>query len=115
MPKDKALLDDILDSMRLAVAYLGGRTFEEFAADQFVIDAVVRRLEIIGEATKGLSDSQRGQHPDVPWREMAGMRDRLIHAYNRIELRLVHHAVTQVIPPLIPRLEAILASLPDPE
>lgn len=74
-----------------------------------------RRLEIIGEATKRLSQALRDQHPQVPWRAMAGMRDRLSHGYDDVELDLVFDAVTRVIPPLIPVLEALIAGLPDPE
>jgi uncharacterized protein with HEPN domain len=114
MPKDKAAVHDILESMRMVVGYLQGRAFEDFSRDQACIDAVVRRLEIIGEAVKRLFAELRGLHPQIPWQKMAGMRDRLIHGYDDIDLDDVFNAVTQIIPPLIPQLEAINSSLPDP-
>jgi len=115
MNKDKAYLIDIAESMRLAVRHMGDATFEAFVADVQMMDAVHRRLEIIGEATKRLTASIRNQHAEVPWQEMAGMRDRLIHGYDRVQLDVVYDAVTKVIPPLIPLIESILASLPDPD
>jgi uncharacterized protein with HEPN domain len=69
----------------------------------------------MGEATKRLSTSLRDAHPEIPWRKMAGMRDLLIHVYDEIELDQVYDAVTQVIPPLIPKIEALIQTLPDPE
>ena len=115
MHKDKASLADVLDSMRLAVAYVGSMTVQEFEQSVEKIDSVSRRLEIIGEATKRLSMSFRDAHPDVQWRTMAGMRDRLIHGYDAIRVDQIYDAVTKVIPPLIPKIEAILQTLPDPE
>jgi uncharacterized protein with HEPN domain len=115
MQKDKASLADVVDSMRLAAAYLGQMTVQEFEGSVEKIDAVSRRLEIIGEATKRLSMSLRGAHLEVPWQTMAGMRDKLIHGYDVIRVDRIYDAVTKVIPPLIPTLEAILNTLPDPD
>jgi len=84
-------------------------------ADAMAVDAVQRRLEIMGEAAKRLSAPLREAHPHIPWRKMAGMRDLLIHAYDDIELDVVFDAVTGVIPPLIPRIEVIFNTLPDPQ
>lgn len=115
MNKDKAYLIDIADSMRLAVRYMGDATFETFVADVQARDAVHRRLEIIGEATKRLTTSFRDHHPQVPWLKMAGMRDRLIHGYDRVELGLVYDTVANIIPPLIPLVQSMIDSMPDPE
>ncbi len=115
MHKDKASITDILDSMRLAVTYLGAMTLEDFEHSIEKVDSVCRRLEIIGEATKRLSGELRDQHPTIPWRTMAGMRDRLIHGYEVVRIDRIYEAVTVVIPPLIPMLAAIAQSLPDPD
>lgn len=115
MNKDKAYLVDIAESMRLAVRYLGDTSFEAFIVDDQVLDAVHRRLEIIGEATKRMTPSIRDQQPQVPWQKMAGMRDRLIHGYDRIELDLVYDTVKNIMPPLIPLVQAMIDALPDPE
>jgi uncharacterized protein with HEPN domain len=115
MQKDKASLADVVDSMRLAVAYMGQMMVQEFEGSVEKVDSVCRRLEIIGEATKRLSMSLREAHPEVPWQLMAGMRDRLIHGYDVIRSDRIYDAVTKVIPPLIPTLESILNALPDPK
>jgi uncharacterized protein with HEPN domain len=115
MNKDKAYLIDISESMRVVVSHMGDATFESFIADVQKTDAVNRRLEIIGEATKRLTPALRDGHADIPWQKMAGMRDRLIHGYDKLDLDKVYDAVTQVIPPLIPKIETIIQTLPDPE
>ena len=115
MKTDKTCLHDIIAAMRSAVTFAGDRTLEQFRVDDLVSAAVERRIEIMGEATKRLSMSLRDSHPEIPWRQMAGMRDLLIHAYDDIEVAVVYDAVTQVIPPLIPKIEAIIQTLPDPE
>ena len=115
MNKNKAYLIDISQSMRVVVSHMGDATFEAFIVDIAKMDAVNRRLEIIGEATKRLTPSFRDQHVDIPWQKMAGMRDRLIHGYDKLELDKVYDVVTMVIPPLIPKIEAIIQTLPDPE
>src|SRR5690242_6353773 len=83
MSKDKAWLIDIAESMRIVLSHLGDASLDAFAADREKTDAVHRRLEIIGEAAKRLSTSLRDAHPDIPWAKMAGMRDILIHGYDR--------------------------------
>ncbi len=115
MKPDKACLQDILSAMRSAVIFVGDRTLEQFRADDLVSAATERRIEILGEATKRLSMSVRDAHPEIPWKKMAGMRDLLIHAYDDIELDVVYDTVAKVIPPLIPQIDAILQTLPDPE
>jgi uncharacterized protein with HEPN domain len=115
MVKDKAYLIDIGKSMRIVVSHMGNATYETFIGDVAKLDAVNRRLEIIGEATKRLTPAFRDEHTDIPWQKMAGMRDRLIHGYDKLELDKVYDTVTKVIPPLIPKIEAIIQTLPDPE
>ena len=72
--------------------------------------AIVRCVEVIGEATTRLGPQFEGQHPDVPWRLIAGMRNRLIHGYDGIDLDLLWETVTEDIPKLLPTVEAILRS-----
>ena len=82
-------IEDILDAMDKAEILLEGVTYEQFAADFRINFAVVRALEIIGEATKRLPMTLRDHYPDVPWREMAGMRDRMIHSYHAVNMQIV--------------------------
>ncbi|OGO33619.1 MAG: hypothetical protein A2W35_14310 [Chloroflexi bacterium RBG_16_57_11] len=104
-------IEDILDAMNKAEILLEGVTFEQFEADFRTNFAVVRALEIVGEATKRLPDSLRQQYPDIPWRGMAGMRDRIIHAYDTVDLEIVWDVVKKDIPEIKPRIQKILSDL----
>src|SRR4030067_980315 len=100
-------IEDILDAMNKAEILLEGVTFEQFEADFRTNFAVVRALEIVGEAKKRLPDSLRQQYPDIPWRGMAGMRDRIIHAYDTVDLEIVWDVVKKDIPEIKPRIQKI--------
>lgn len=93
-------VEDILDAMEKAETMLGAVEFQEFVDDFRINFVVVRALEIIGEATKRLPLSLREQYPDIPWKQMAGMRDRIIHGYDAIDYQVVWDAVKQEIPPV---------------
>jgi len=87
--EDKLYLNDIWEAILKIEKYTKGLSYEEFLNNMMVIDAVVRNLEIIGEATKNLSKEIKSQYPEIPWKEMAGMRDKLIHEYFGIDLDIV--------------------------
>jgi hypothetical protein len=70
---DRDLLGDILEALRRARSYMAGQSYEQFLADTKTQDAVIRTLEILGEATKKLSPSLRESHPEIPWKSMAGV------------------------------------------
>lgn len=108
MSRDLGSLTDILQAARLAQTFVQGIDKAMFEADLMRQAAVVRQLEIIGEATKRLSKEFRVSHPGVPWRKIAGMRDLLIHAYDYVDLDEVWNTVTTSIPALISQLEALI-------
>jgi uncharacterized protein with HEPN domain len=86
--RDEVYLRHVLDAIRSIEGYIeGGR--DDFFASSMQQDAVVRQLEVIGEAVKQLSAEVRDQQPEIPWREIAGMRDVLIHAYFSVDLEQV--------------------------
>ena len=101
-------VEDILDAMDKAELLIGGTTFEQFEADFRINFAVVRALEIIGEATKRLPATFREQYPGIPWKDMAGMRDKIVHGYDVINLRIVWDTVNHRIPIIKPQILQVL-------
>jgi uncharacterized protein with HEPN domain len=89
MRNHKLYLRDILDAIDRIESFVENMNFEDFCADDKTSSAVIRKFEIIGEATKHITHEIRNQYPDVPWKEMAGMRDRLIHFYFGVDYKLV--------------------------
>jgi uncharacterized protein with HEPN domain len=98
-------LDDIEQAARKAVRFVQGMAFEQFASDDKTSFAVIRALEIIGEATKKVPQEARDLFPDLPWRSMAGIRDKLIHDYVNVNLEVVWKTVVEDLPGLIARLQ----------
>jgi len=101
-------IEDILDAMEKAVTMIDGVDFEAFEDDYQLNFAVVRALEIIGEATKRLPETVRESYSDIPWKDMAGMRDRIIHGYDAVNLRIVWDTVKNRIPEIAPKIQQIL-------
>ncbi len=111
MKRDSHLyLKDILDAAESIAKFVEGMTFEEFSKDDKTASAVIRKFEIIGEATKQIPENVRQKYPSVPWREMAGMRDRLIHFYIGIDYRLVWETIQTRLPQLRSTIHGILTS-----
>jgi uncharacterized protein with HEPN domain len=82
-------VEDILDAMEKAELLIEGVSYEQFEADFRINFAVVRALEIIGEASKRLPDSLREKYAEVPWKGIAGMRDRIIHGYDNVDYQII--------------------------
>lgn len=91
---------DILDALEKIDNFTAGLDFESFAQDDKTTFAVIRALEIIGEAARKIPKSIRSRHPDVPWQDMAGMRDKLIHDYFGVDLRVVWKTLQIDLPSL---------------
>ena len=98
----------ILDAAREAVSFSNGRCRADLDTDRKLNLSLVRLLEIIGEAARGLSQEFRQEHPDLPWKSMVGIRDRLIHGYFDINLDVVWETITEDLPPLIAQLKKIV-------
>ena len=101
-------LEDIRSAAVKAQAFIAGMPYEVFAADERTAFAVVRALEIVGEAAKRIPQEVRDQNPDVPWRAMAGIRDKLIHDYTSVNLEIVWQVVDRDLPALRSQVEAAL-------
>jgi len=101
MLRDQEYLLDILEAANLAVRYVAGVSQDVYLQDTQLQDSVIRRLEIIGEAVRRISSETQAKYPSIPWREMIGMRNRMIHSYDDIDLYLVWQTVQHDLPRLI--------------
>lgn len=111
MRNNKIYLEDILKSMEAIEKFVGGMDFEEFRKDDKTASAVVRKFEIIGEATKHIPVEISEKYPQIPWKEMAGMRDRLIHFYFGIDYNLVWKTIKERLPKLIPLVKKAIKEM----
>jgi uncharacterized protein with HEPN domain len=112
MTRDYAVyLSDIIENIAQAESFVASMTFEQFAADRKTVYAVIRCFEIIGEATKNVPDHVRLRRTDVPWSDMARMRDKCIHAYWGIKHLIIWKAIKEELPTITPQIETLLADL----
>ncbi len=108
MRKAVLYLKDILAAIDSIQIFTFGFDIAALQEDDKTLSAVIRKFEIIGEAAKGLSEIIRKQYPEVPWKEMAGMRDRLIHFYFGVDVQLVWETIQRRLPELRRQMQQIL-------
>lgn len=109
MKKDPSVfVGHILESIQLIEEYACNLTLQEFQKNRAIQDAIIRPLEIIGEAVKNLSGPFKAKHPEIPWKPMAGMRDILIHEYFNIDLSLTWSVVKRELPSIKKHLQEML-------
>ncbi len=101
-------LHDILEAIVDIESFIDDLSYEEFAKDRKTLNAVIRSIEIIGEATKNIPDNLKAQNSDLPWKRMAGMRDKLIHGYFGVDTKTLYKAAKEDIPPLKTLIHKIL-------
>ena len=109
--KDEIRLRHMVEASQKAVHFINGRGRDDLDADEMLGMALVRLLEIVGEAAKNVTDERRSSAPGIPWRAIAGTRDRLVHAYFDVDLDIVWEIVSVDLPALIPELERLLDDL----
>jgi uncharacterized protein with HEPN domain len=107
---DRIRLQHMLDAAREAQGFLAGKGRAELEADRLLALGLVKCIEILGEAASRVSPEAQARHAGIPWRDIVGMRNRLIHAYFDVDLDQVWNTVTQDLPPLVAQLEKALAA-----
>jgi len=111
MQKDDFIrIQHMLEAAREVVAFAEGRSRADLATDRMLSLAIVRCIEIVGEAASNVSAEGQDRYPQIPWRDIVGMRNRVVHAYFDVDLKLVWDTITEDLPPLIVQLDKILAT-----
>lgn len=114
MPHDDRLsLEQMLDTVRRIRAIMHGRSRDAFDADEVVQLAVLHLIQMLGEAASRVSAAFRGAHPEFPWRDMVGMRNRIVHGYDHVDPDIVWHVATDDLEVVLAALERVLAGQPE--
>jgi uncharacterized protein with HEPN domain len=111
MKNDTVYLHHILDAINRIQGYTAGVSYDQFLQDSLLQDGVVRQLEIIGEAAKNVSSTFRDAHPELPWSQMTGTRNKLTHGYFEVNLFIVWDTVQSDLPPLKQQVERIIEEM----
>jgi uncharacterized protein with HEPN domain len=111
-PRDPAVLWDMLQACRDIIAFVKGKTEEDYARDVLLRSAVERQVEIIGEAARRVSEGFRHEHPEVPWAGIVGQRNVLSHGYDQVDNHRIWLVAVQDVPALVPKLEALVPETP---
>jgi uncharacterized protein with HEPN domain len=108
MKKDfRDYIADILNAIQEVEEFTRGMNFNTFLKDKKTINAVIRSLEVMGEAAKRIPEDVKEQYSDIPWKRMAGMRDKLIHEYSGVDLEIVWLVIKEEVPPIKPLIEKL--------
>jgi uncharacterized protein with HEPN domain len=111
MRKISLFIKDILENIKKTEDFVAGISFEDFKNDEKTNYALIRCIEIIGEATKRVPDEIKQAYPEIPWRDMAGMRDKLIHFYFGLHVEKIWLVVVEDLPKIKPKLEKVQSDL----
>lgn len=109
--KDQVRLAHLIESCLAIQQYINGRCRTDLDTDRMLLSALTRELEIIGEAVNALSEELTSAHPEIPWKDMVGMRNRLIHAYYNINAEIVWKTATVAVPELQKSISLILRAI----
>ena len=107
----KLRIQDILESIVAIESYITNKNEDDFYNNRLIQDAVIRRLEIIGEATKNIPEKVRTKYPDIPWKKMAGLRDVAIHSYVDLVVKRVWNTIVKELPKTKKLIELVIKDL----
>jgi uncharacterized protein with HEPN domain len=107
LAEDRVRLRHMVEAGENAVQFVAGRQRADLEEDRMLLFALVRAIEVLGEAASKISEETRATHAGIPWRAIIGMRNRLIHAYFEINTEIIWQTVTQEIPALLPQLRTL--------
>jgi len=108
--EDRVRLRHMIEAAESAAQFIADRSRSDLDSDRMLLFAVVRAIEVVGEAASKLSEEFRAAHPGIPWRAIVGMRNRLIHAYFDIDTETVWETTTQELPPILNQLRELIAA-----
>lgn len=101
-------LQDMLENSQRAIRFVKGMKYKEFEKDEKTLYAVIRAVEIIGEAAGSIPEDVRSKYPDIPWRDVRGMRNKLVHQYFGINMKVVWQTIREDLPAIISALKKII-------
>lgn len=107
--RDRDYLEDIFEAISRISKYTADYDYDKFFSDKKTQDAIIRNLEVIGQATKGLSNNLKNKYPKIKWKDMAGLRDKLIHHYFGINYDIVWNIVDEELQPLQQQIKELLS------
>lgn len=108
--EDRVRLQHMIEAAQSAIKFVSGRARADLDVDQMLLFAVVRAIEIVGEAASKISRETQAAHGAIPWKSIIGMRNRLVHAYFETNVQVVWETVTVELPAVLPQLQALAAT-----
>ncbi len=111
----RLFIEDILEAIEKIERYLEGLAYEAFVKNEMVVDAVIRNLEIIGEASRNIPEEVRDIYPDIPWKRMIGLRNIVVHEYFGVDLSIIWDIINRNLPETKPEITAMLNGLNEDE
>lgn len=108
--EDRVRVQHMIEAAETAIEFVSGRNRSDLDTDRMLLFAVIRAIEVIGEAGSKISSETRAAHGEIPWKAIVGMRNRLMHAYFEIDSQIVWETVTLEIPAVLPELRTLFAT-----
>jgi uncharacterized protein with HEPN domain len=106
--KQRFFVEDILESIKKIERYIENMSYKDFEKNELIVDAVIRNIEIIGEASRNIPDDIRDKYTDIPWKRMIGLRNIATHEYFGIDVSIIWEIITVNLPETKPKIESVL-------